>query len=244
MENSTIPLQIKTSDLMYCGHSVCNVRGKACFFTDQGCQSWLSHFIIIRTIVESLGFEVETIRDWDSELTSIATTLPFEMLKEIQELGGGLKSFIELSDIVRENGKEFTFEELPEHAKKSLIQNMAINGEAWADYIDDSVLSDVIDWPKAIEQVEPHVVENFWLYDMPTDELTGFLMDTPSGFAEDFDSWEAYHQDYIETNDLPEYSLDDRWPCIAWCEDEGISDGWHRLHSYVKAGHSTIPLIV
>lgn len=61
----------------------------------------------------------------------------------------------------------------------------------------------------------------------------------------DFDS---YHRWYVAGGDVPDHGSS-RWPVIAASneerEEEGtyLSDGHHRLHSYVRAGDKTIPVL-
>ena len=62
--------------------------------------------------------------------------------------------------------------------------------------------------------------------------------------AGSFSDFEDYHRWYMSTSDMPTYGADHRWPCIAsLLEDELVQDGNHRLHSYIEAGHTTIPVL-
>lgn len=57
-------------------------------------------------------------------------------------------------------------------------------------------------------------------------------------------TFEDYRQWYVDRGDTPTYSIENRWPCIFCSSDyEIISDGWHRMHAYVRAGHATIPVL-
>lgn len=58
------------------------------------------------------------------------------------------------------------------------------------------------------------------------------------------DFW-RYHDNY-KCSDVPNYGATDRWPVILANKklDEVLLDGWHRFHSYVAAGHDTIPVMV
>jgi hypothetical protein len=84
--------------------------------------------------------------------------------------------------------------------------------------------------------------DTYHVYDMPTNDLTNFLMSQDCDFAQDHEGFEEYHQWYL-SDDVPSYPESNRWHCLAYCDDEGIWDGWHRLHSYYRSGHKTIPLV-
>jgi len=61
---------------------------------------------------------------------------------------------------------------------------------------------------------------------------------------EDYPDWDSYHADYCASQNPIDYidHLAEMWPVIL-CEREGISDGWHRLHWYLRNGLETIPTI-
>lgn len=67
--------------------------------------------------------------------------------------------------------------------------------------------------------------------------------------AVDFNGdWEAYHAWYLSGGDVPDHGTS-RWPVIENSErgrainGEYLDDGWHRLHSYVRAGDTHIPVL-
>lgn len=63
-------------------------------------------------------------------------------------------------------------------------------------------------------------------------------------FSEKFQSFDEYHAWYLNLTTVPEYSCKNRWPCIASDDkNEFIFDGWHRMHSYIRSGHETIPIL-
>jgi hypothetical protein len=61
---------------------------------------------------------------------------------------------------------------------------------------------------------------------------------------DDHPDWDTYHADYWAGEDPADYAehLAQMWPVIL-CEREGITDGWHRLHWYLRNGIETIPTI-
>ena len=61
---------------------------------------------------------------------------------------------------------------------------------------------------------------------------------------EDYPDWDAYHTAYCACEDPAGYAehLAEMWPVIL-CEREGIADGWHRLHWYLRNGVEMIPTI-
>jgi hypothetical protein len=58
------------------------------------------------------------------------------------------------------------------------------------------------------------------------------------------ETWETYHAWYIQKG-VPDYPSENRWPALAGRKpaDEVFEDGWHRLHSYFRSGHGTIPVV-
>lgn len=62
--------------------------------------------------------------------------------------------------------------------------------------------------------------------------------------AHSYPNWDAYTQSYCSSGDVPEHAGDDLWPVMLSQDDyETLQDGWHRLHSYLRAGHQTIPAV-
>ena len=61
---------------------------------------------------------------------------------------------------------------------------------------------------------------------------------------ENYPDWDSYHADYCSGLNPDDYidHLSRMWPVIL-CEREGITDGWHRLHWYLRNGVSMIPTI-
>lgn len=61
---------------------------------------------------------------------------------------------------------------------------------------------------------------------------------------DNYPDWDAYHADYWAGEDPADYAghLAQMWPVIL-CEREGITDGWHRLHWYLRNDVDLIPTI-
>ena len=59
-----------------------------------------------------------------------------------------------------------------------------------------------------------------------------------------YPDWDAYHAGYCANEDPARYAnhLAQMWPVIL-CDREGIIDGWHRLHWYLRNGMAMIPTI-
>ncbi len=60
----------------------------------------------------------------------------------------------------------------------------------------------------------------------------------------DFPDWTAYHDWYWATENDADYRdhLTEMWPVIL-CDNEGILDGWHRFHWYLRQGVDMIPTL-
>lgn len=80
-------------------------------------------------------------------------------------------------------------------------------------------------------------------YEVPVVEFAKAVM-LNAEITANHKSFDDYHQWYIDQGDVPTYPLEKRWPCIlSSSNDEVLHDGWHRLHAYVRAGHTTIPVL-
>lgn len=81
---------------------------------------------------------------------------------------------------------------------------------------------------------------------VPTDEVKRRVMQHSPYLREEHGSFENYHRWYLTGGDVPDHGAS-RWPVIeadADDEDGGyLYDGWHRLHSYVRAGDTHIPVL-
>jgi hypothetical protein len=155
-------------------------------------------------------------------------------------------------DEITQKGQDVSFSELPTPAKKAIIQYRGIEGDAWEQALEGIDFSTEKGWDLAIaavtkcyeEEVFEHEEETFFYYEMPVDVFKDLIMQTPSDFAGYHDTFKDYHEWYIDGEKLDNYPEEERWPALAWCDNEGIIDGWHRTHDYVANGHKTIPLVL
>jgi len=147
-------------------------------------------------------------------------------------------------DEIEQKGSTLKFAELPIEAQKSLIRYMGYEGCEWEEVVGENPLETESDWEKAIAKAVKAVGDKtYTLYEMPREVFKELIMQTPSDFAGWHDTFEEYHNWFVD-EDLPVYSKENRWPAIAGDPEEGITDGWHRTHSYYKLGHSTLPFII
>jgi hypothetical protein len=80
------------------------------------------------------------------------------------------------------------------------------------------------------------------LLEIPVEIVKKAFMTRPE-IAKTFSTFDDYHQWYMSAGDVPVYDGTNRWPCIVGNGDEVVEDGNHRLHSYIEAGHPTIPVL-
>lgn len=95
-----------------------------------------------------------------------------------------------------------------------------------------------------IEKLGPHF--KIGMAKVPMSALMTLVMND-SDRVEDFDTFDQYHCEYRGTDKVPRHKS--VWPIILadqqWGdeEDETIVDGWHRFHSYYKAGIKNVPVL-
>lgn len=117
--------------------------------------------------------------------------------------------------IQRHGGRVFSYDELPETAKKAVYQYMQIDGEA----------DDYADIPYGYAKV-------------PTEDVIDFVnhyfrTEYPDDYSDDWASGELSFD--------PSYPKDSVWPVII--SRMGFEDGSHRLERYAKLGLKTIPVV-
>lgn len=127
------------------------------------------------------------------------------------------------------NGATVAFDDLPEPAKLALLRR----------------LSECDDAPVTPEEASPVIGDLAMRYaEVPVEAVKKAVAETTVAGGEhghrDFDE---YHAWYCRQG-VPDHRDGDRWPAIAWNQDDEVfEDGWHRFHSYVRAGHQTIPVL-
>lgn len=159
---------------------------------------------------------------------------------------------MKLPEIVKSKGKAYPFPKLADHEKKSIIQFYFVEGDSDFSHISEFKaleLSEVIDsdeplWDKLIPLFDKlYEDEIYFVYNIPTSDFKRFIQSETDILDDEFASFDEYHKEYNEANDASHSRLN-RWPSIAECEDEGIIDGWHRIHDYIRNGDENLPLIV
>jgi len=93
----------------------------------------------------------------------------------------------------------------------------------------------------------PGVRDALWqLESVPAAEMKRRVMSADPDLAAHGGTFEAYHQWYLDAGPVTDHGAS-RWPVIEHdpgAVSEGyLDDGWHRLHSYIRAGDDHIPLL-
>lgn len=102
---------------------------------------------------------------------------------------------------------------------------------------------EIDDMPEMHQAVDIFKMVSAKLLEIPVDVIKAAFMATPE-VAESFATFDDYHRWYMGAGDVPVYGINNRWPCVASCmEGEVVQDGSHRLHAYIEAGHSTVPVL-
>lgn len=154
-----------------------------------------------------------------------------------------------LSRLVKQHTEPTSFSCLPKPAQKALIQYLCFEAGGYIENKQISLFLQEMDdaneehWDSIIEMVSQVEDRLFHYAEIDALEVCNTIADMKPEFMDEFPSFDGYHQWYVAQGDIPYYPEDNRYPSIAWCSQSGILDGWHRFHSYLKSGHSTIPLI-
>lgn len=122
----------------------------------------------------------------------------------------------------RENGGDiYTFDRLPNLAKKAILEYTYHNGDIPLDRV------------KA---------RRYGLVNIPMERMIESIMEDEE-IEENFETFEEYHQAY--TDGKPMTGYDQVWPVIlSDFNDETLQDGWHRFHAYYQRGLKTVPAIL
>lgn len=142
-----------------------------------------------------------------------------------------------------------SFSQLPVPYQLAMAWYMAVDGEAWHDFVEiPEMVADHPDFMATFEALLPRFVESYGNVPFGVTTLSAQqVKDAYMGDAEisaDFASFDDYHQWYVSHNDTPVYGQEGRWPAILGDDNsEAFQDGHHRLHSYLRAGHADVPLI-
>lgn len=129
----------------------------------------------------------------------------------------------------------------------AIAQFLAIDGDAWEPFFDVRKLEEGNTGPALMASL-PEYVRVYGdtlvgVIDLPAQRIKQAVMADPD-LATSYSSWEDYTASYCAGGDVPHYGVENRWPVILSSDDyETLLDGWHRLHSYMRAGFASIPAI-
>lgn len=162
-------------------------------------------------------------------------------------------------NIKKYGAKTVAYKNLPRTHQMAIAWYMAIDGEAWGPYginmdKQPTTLSSNKNkdkWEKVYlkRQTSRHLSSyvkeygrcKFGVVEIPTEVvIREIIKNLGNNRSESVDGFKKHCS---ETPFLPHYPSKNRWPCILADDDEVLQDGWHRFHSYVRAGHKTIPCI-
>jgi hypothetical protein len=139
------------------------------------------------------------------------------------------------------------FSQLPVPYQLAVAWYMGMEGDAWEVDI-EGAQTDTTDPMVAFEASLPRFVEaygheRFGITTITAQQAKDGLMSN-TDIAQDFQSFEDYQKWYLDHCDVPEYGEEGRWPVIlGYGDDEVLYDGYHRLHSYLRADHADVPVI-
>lgn len=106
-----------------------------------------------------------------------------------------------------------------------------------------ALMDETIDMPEKEDMLSVFGSLEASLSIVPLEEIAARIMQSKDIASEGFADFNQYHQWYLSMGGIPDYGEEARWPCIRGNEDEVLTDGWHRFHAYVKAGHKTVPVL-
>lgn len=131
------------------------------------------------------------------------------------------------------------------------LQPKQFSGTGWMQYdeLPDTAKNAVRHWSTVAspEQLEARARTRQWQMEhVPVDEMKKRVMADDPDLGHQHGDFEGYHRWYLSAGPVPEHGAS-RWPVIEKDprdETEGyLDDGWHRFHSYVRAGDTHIPLL-
>lgn len=158
------------------------------------------------------------------------------------------KNLSRLDDLLAERHQIVAFRNLAEPYQLALVHYMAVDGEAWDALSEVPYGASADEIRNAIIGALPQYVGRygdcqFGVVALPVGDVLRSVMQDEE-IRDAFSDWAHYHAWYLGCGDVPEHGPTDRWPVIlSGYDDETLQDGWHRLHSYVRAGHSDIPAV-
>lgn len=142
--------------------------------------------------------------------------------------------------------QEVAFRDLPLSHQLAIVQYMAVDGEAWDILFEDSADAEAV--KASLVTAMPAYVQRYgykkWsVAVIPVDVIKEAVM-ADEEIAGAFACWDDYAAWYGASGCVPSHGPENRWPVILSGDDyETLADGWHRLHSYIRAGHADIPAV-
>ncbi|MDK9790137.1 hypothetical protein [Vibrio sp. D431a] len=140
-----------------------------------------------------------------------------------------------------------SFEHLPKHYQKALIKFFHFEVLVWDVCGDGAFMpfpSTEHEWSRLISLVSKTLEETqFHFGDVCLDKIKS-ICTAHAECVRKHKSFDDYHKDFRSTSPI-RHSEKDRWPVIinSICLRTLFYDGWNRFHSYIAAGHKTIPIV-
>lgn len=165
-----------------------------------------------------------------------------------------------LLDVAKEVATEpKKFLDLPRPAQKALIQYYGLeSSDRYAETLEHSQLMRIVSCQEDGQDVDANTLEAAWddaialvaevddgrygCAEIATNTFCSALFAMNEEIQEDHPTFTDYHRWYT-SKETPSYSEINRYPVVLGCPVEGIVDGWHRFHSYVKCNHKSIPFL-
>jgi len=121
----------------------------------------------------------------------------------------------------------------------------------WVDYdeLPDAAKEAIRNWTTLASagELEAHARTSQWqLEQVPAEAMKARVMSADPDLMLYGGTFATYHSWYLGAFRVPDHGAS-RWPVIEHPGDdtcEGyLDDGWHRLHAYLRAGDTSIPLL-
>lgn len=146
--------------------------------------------------------------------------------------------------IAGKNYEILCFRDLPTTHQLALVRLRAVDGDAWEIFYDDSGVFDNSALIAALPDYVREYGDGLWGSVTLTSDCVKKAVMADEDIESSFSCWEDYAAWYNKAGDVPHHSNENRWPVILSSDDyETVFDGWHRLHCYMRDGHTDIPAI-
>lgn len=148
-------------------------------------------------------------------------------------------------ELLGEDYQVTPFRDLPTSHQLAIAFYMSVDGCAWELLIDDEIANIPFELEKALPEYVRRYGDIAWnVACLPVERVIAAVL-ADEGLADSFKSWDEYATWYARATELPNHSKENRWPVILSEDDyETIRDGWHRFHSYVRAGCTHVPVVL